>query len=574
MPNGTTAAAAADPATRLKRALIAVHPWYRKQITTEHAWPLMRAVLGQFEDNATKARFLPTAQFEKKEHYTTRVCLSQFLGDCDQIAASFAGAVFKRQPIINWGSGSDELQKWADDVDGSGTTLLEMLEENADEAIPMSLIGFYVDVEAITTTQAAELAAVPPQDRSPDGSFPTDVIKRAGITQKPRVRVFPVETITDWHPDAQGRPEWIKLQHVVTRKLTAETERETLVQWILLDRTWAQVFEAKLKTETPSCLLTEADIDTPYQVGEPVQHGVGMVPFAIYYGGSKKANLLVARSILEGSKRADLAGFQEDSTGTMARYLHGNPLLELLTTRDVNEIIRDAGHAVKLNPERGESISYKGTPSEAFDSMAAAVESRHVAAYRQAGADPGGSVDQATPVQESGAAKMTRFRNTESRKLARIASGASSVHWELLEIAQRRLMPKAPPLDVRAFPGTVQYPKTFDLTDSGEKIAAYGKAGAWIKSETWHRGMLRDIAHGTLGEVSREDAAKIDQEIAAQELPTMLTPEEKAQKAAEAFAAGAGAPVNPKAPPAPPGAPGSKAPQAPPPPKEPQKGGT
>jgi hypothetical protein len=224
---------------------------------------------------------------------------------------------------------------------------------------------------------------------------------------------------------------------------------------------------------------------------------------------------------------------------------------------------------VKLNPERGEGISYKSTPSEAFDALATAVESRHVAAYRQAGADPGGAVDQSTPVQESGAAKMTRFRNTEARKLARIAKGAGSVHWELLEIAQRRLMPKAPPIDVRAFTGTVQYPKTFDLTDSAEKITAYGKAGGWIKSETWHRGMLKDIAHGTLGEVSREDAQAIDEEIDAQELPTMLTPDEKAQAIAGADAGAAGG----KPPPPTPGASGAGGGPKPPPPPPPPKGG-
>lgn len=531
----------------LKDALLRRHPWYDQMILTPTEWPLTRAVTGRFSDEQVKRQFLGRGKFEGDDHYNVRVALSQFLGKTGTIAASFAGAVFSREPDVKYAGDDDEqsgipskpgtleaqLEEWADNVDGMGTSLCELLETNSDEAIPMGVVGFYIDKPAMTPEQAARLANVGPGVANADGRPPADIAAEIGLDQMPRAVKFTAENITNWEPDDQGRPAWVLLTHQVWRQKDASTARENIVQWIHLDREFATVFEAPLNdppaqqqpassgqsvpgnlpSNEASTQLVFPVVET--QVGQPrfvrqVRHGIGMVPFAINYGGGRRFGMLQTRSLLDGCKRADLAGFNERSWATFSRYLHGNPAPVFKTTRPITEIIRDISRGIVINTD--ESFEYANTDSAAFDMHARAVEEIDLQAYRQAGADPSGMFDGASQ-PESGKAKSLRFKNTEARSLARIAKDAGDCHFDCLEIAARYLSAAPPPIDQPAFQGSVSYPKTFDLDDLQTVIDQYDAIGTSIKSLTWHQAMLTRIALRQLGDISKETRSSIEDEI-------------------------------------------------------------
>jgi hypothetical protein len=449
---------------QLRDALLTRHPWYDEMICNADEWPLMRAVTGALAADAVKRDYLPKGDFEPEEQYSTRVELSQFAGKTTGIAASFAGAVFSHEPTITM-SGAPDLAAWSENVDGNGSTIFDLLEVNSDESIPMGAVAFFVDMPAMTPEQSQGLAAVKPEEKNADGLPPLDILKKLGIKRAPRIARMCVENVQNWQPDDQGRLSWVILVHEVTRQEKAAEDRVTRVQWICSDRMMTAIFEADYGTPTESGEVMPERVVLPideHKIG-PIKfirsetHGLNVVPLAIYYGGGRRYGTLESRSLLEGTKRSDLAGFNQASWLTFAMYLHNVPMLVLKTTRDVDEIVRDISRALVLNPDKDEDAEYKSTPHESFEMSMKAIESHALEAFRQAGADPSGMFEGSTSAPESGKAKSLRFANTEARSLSRIARDTEAAHFDLLEIGARYLSPVRPSIDERAFTGTVEY---------------------------------------------------------------------------------------------------------------------
>ena len=556
----------------LKDFLLATHPWYQAMIGSADEWPLMRAVTGGFSDRATKERFLPSGTYENC--YSTRIDLSHFLGKTSGIAASFAGAVFVREPEIDYaptsetpaedpteaapkpkklGTAEAALQSWADNVDGQGNSITDLLETNSDEAITMGLVGYYVTKPAITPAQQKSIDEAKASGvANKDGVLPEDQVKKLGLNKSARVRKFAVENILDWEVDDEGRLVWVKLAHEVTRQATPFQDRETLCQWIVLTREEAIVFEAPITNTGTTQLVTfpagqpsgadaapsdavvsaapptaspGASLTFPIltsAVGDPVEvkrvpHKLNLVPFVIQYGGGERVATLQAQSLLNGAKRADLAHFNFWSWFTYALYLHNCPLLEIITSRQLDDVVRDLSRAFVLQPSNAkdgaESVNYKSTPAESFDSSMRAIESITREAFQQAGADPGSVVEDGT--QESGKAKQVRHRHTEARRLTRISKDDSAAHYDLLEIGARCLMASAPDIDTPAFAGSARYAQQFDLADANELGEQFTKVGPKIKSITFQKGLLKRLALLIRGEVSKAERAKIEAEIDA-----------------------------------------------------------
>lgn len=507
----------------LKDALMQEHPWYAMMLRNDMEWPLMRAVTGAFSDDEVKQCFLPRGDFEPPESYAKRVELSQFTGKTSGIASSFAGAVFAAG--FETEIPDAELSTWTDNVDGSGMTLADILEVNADEAVTMGLCGFLLDVPSMTEEQAARLKDVPADVRSASGAVPLDVLNALGVERMPRAVKVCAENVMNWSADDNGRLEWVSICQEVSRQATPDAERACRVQWIVMDRTTTAIFEAEYGTRTTSGTIAPEPVTFPLDAAllqPPVfvrsaTHNLGMVPFAPYYGGGMRSGPLQSRSLLEGSKRADLSMFNHESWMTFAMYLHNVPMLVLKTGRDVGEIVRDISRALVLDPDKKEEADYKSTPSDSFDISMKAVQSKALEAFRQAGADPTGMFE-GSAQPESGTAKALRFRHTEERSLARIAKAAEDCAYDLLEIAARYLAPSSAPPSVRVFTGTVRFPSRFDLAEPGQLAAQYDRMAKYIDSPRWHREMLKRIAMATVGDMPREVRDEIEAEIEGQDV--------------------------------------------------------
>ncbi len=514
----------------LRDALLSQHPWYATMIADKNEWQLARAVTGRFSDDDVKRQFLTSGEFEPPAQYATRVAMSQFEGATDVICSSFAGAVFSQEVAVDF-AGNSDLEKWSENVDGMGTSIGEMLAYDADESIPMGLVGYFVDLPMRSAEDQARIDATPTDVRSPDGAVPRDI---AG-TPQPRVVKFSAENIVDFDVDKDGRLEWLKLVHEVSRSPDPFAPRQDVVQFTYLTRTQSIVFEADaiVPITAPNVVdpqekqMATTGLRFPISsqhIGEirgPVisTHNLGVVPFVTYYGGGKKLGPLQARSLLEGTKRADLSHFNRSSWFTYSLYVHGVPVQWLKLSGDraanIGEVIKGFSRLVVLNSEKGEDTGYATTDASAFQTYMEAVAEQKTEAFAQAGADPGNVAQDASP--ESGRAKQVRFRNTEARSLSRIAKDAEDAHYGLLEVASRYFMPVAPPIDQRAFGGTVRYPTRFDLADAKELIDNFNSSRNAINSPTFERIMRERMAARQVGEVGIEDQRAITDEIATSE---------------------------------------------------------
>lgn len=519
----------------LKKALVATHPWHAK-MSGQEEWPTMRAVLGALNDPKVKAARLPKGAFERADHHAVRVELSQFLGVSEGILDRFVGAIFREDIEVDY-KGQAELEAWAENVDGQGTTLRELIEDRiAEEAAGMGIVGVFVDRFRPTEGALAAFSARTGRDRPLTKADDTEL----GI-RLPRLVVYQAEEITDWSCDDRGRLEWVKLRRVVSTRKSALDGRSYEVEWLVLDRVNASLYRAKVK-ETSRVLdengpnglplvKTDLDIEEPVLV-EGIDHGCGRVPFEVFYG--RKLGPMRGASVLRATARADIAGFTEDSHGTFHRYLHNVPAFFMRVAGDVAEVVKNASAGFKLDPDRKEEIGYVSTPSEAFEVGMHAVETRRLDGYRQAGADPTGMFE-GTTQSESGRAKTVRFGNTEARVLAKLAKGWAASHWSVLELAARRLATEVLSIEQNAYAGTVRYPARFEQEGADDLIARYLEAGPYIESETWHRGMLRRTAMAIRGETSAQEAKKIAAELDALPFEKILARFRAATAAASAM---------------------------------------
>ena len=536
MPDSTTAPASSHSERKL--LLLKKHPWYSKLARAPY-WPRLRAVYEGMNEEETKREHLVWGAFEKKTHFDTRVKLSEFSGVFGSIVERIVGAVFGREPEVEYekkAAGSapkprkkgdakpepkpekplSELEQFADNCDGTGATLSEYIDDQAAEAVALGTVGIFVDQPKAAASAMAEFMGLPAERRSVAAQ------KKLGIARMPRCVKYGAEEIEDWEVDENDRPVWVKLRRVFSRRLDFMAEREILVQFIRIDRTNVTICEAKASDRGKMSNRLGANglplLDNPDDIEEPSEdvvtpHGCGRVPFVEIPG--HRLGKFRAMSPLLGTARADIAAFNEDSQGTFSRYLHAIQLLVIKSKKKWKQIIRNGASALHLDADDGESAEYKATDAAAFDVQMRAVEARKFEAHRLAGVDPVGLVEHGTVGPESGTAKEARFGNGEARFLKRFAQQVENAHWEVLEIAARRLAGAPADIDDQVFAGSVRYRKDFKDEDVAALADLFATARSWFRgAPEFNRTMLKRLALGMLGDASqaqqRELLAEID----------------------------------------------------------------
>lgn len=155
-----------------------------------------------------------------------------------------------------------------------------------------------------------------------------------------------------------------------------------------------------------------------------------------------------------------------------------------------------------------------------------AVKARKMDAYRQSGSDMDGLFEGMGGGAESGRAKAVRFGTTEQRILVKFASKLEEFHTSILELASRRMDASVPRADERVFMGTVQYPQTFEVAESGTLIEEYNEIKDPLAkaSPTWNRLALTRIALASIGETSKANQTIIKKEIGDFDMPEPTPP--------------------------------------------------
>lgn len=503
----------------LKQFLEQKHPHYLRMMQKPH-WPTMRAVFGGLVDDAVKKDFLVTGTIEKPTHFEIRRKLTQPLGAASGICNRILGRIFQDRPVVTYETEGDSittidgyLSSWADDVDGQGTSLEELIEKNAREPLQVGILGYHIDRPMV------------------EGEFNNLGQQAEAGALDLRVNVYKAEEIVDWDTDRDGL-NWVKLQHVVHEMdMDADGlgERKTFMEWVLIDREKFRIWRCDITGDETSLMISKsatlndgeeyAHQIGSFEIGEKAinevtppnnLHMCGMVPFAVHYGD--EVGPLMSNPPLEGAARADLAAINADSIATWQEWLHGNQLLVLETDRDVKKVFLDGNSIMKLSPGAQEKASYITNDADAFEHGRKVVEKRILESHRQAGADPVGMFEGALNA-ESGVAKDKRHASTTELSLIQAAASAQDVHWSILEIAKRLMMPGAPAIGESQFKGAVQYPSKFDLADPDTLSSLYLELKPHMPSSTWNETMLKRIAELSVGEVAKDTRDMISDEI-------------------------------------------------------------
>lgn len=550
MPQETTAPASTHSERKLR--LMARHPWYSKMSRAPY-WPRLRAVFEGMNEEETKREHLVWGAFEKKSHFDTRVRMSEFSGVFGSIVERIVGAVFGREPEVSYEkadqpapkrrkNGPDgevqkpapkpekplsEIEEFADNCDGTGATLAEYIEDQSDEAVAMGTVGVFVDQPKADPAKKAEFEKLPADRRSVDAQ------KRLGIPRIPRCVKYYAEEIEDWGVDESDRFTWVKLRRVFSKRDSINDDRGLYVQFVTIDRVNVTVCEAKATDagmRSPRLGMNGLPLlDRPDDIEEPssdevTPHNCGRVPFVEIPG--KRLGKMRALCPILGSARADIAAFNEDSQQTFSRYLHAIQLLVIKSTKKWKQITKNGASALHLNPDDKESAEYLSTDAAAFEIGMKAVENRKFDAHRQAGVDPVGMLEHGSMEAESGKAKESRFGKGEARHLKRFAQQVENAHWEILEIAARRLAPAPAGIDDQVFEGSVRYRKDFSQEDVAALADLFAMARPWFRSAPeFNRTMLKRLALAMLGDASQKQQRELLAEIDAMLDEELVEPE-------------------------------------------------
>lgn len=473
-------------------------------MTEPQWWPKIRAVLGAWNDEPVKQAYLVRGKFEKDENYAARVKITEPLGVVEGIVEQYVATLFRTRPIVDYQSA--QLEDWAKDIDGQGTTLSDFMDAQAAESVGIGVAGILVDQQPITEEQSVKFKAA---------GASRQAAADLGLDLSIRLLPYQAEQIVDWEFDRYGAPLWLKLASVVTERAEPLAQRRTGIEFVIYTRDAIEVHKAfpndSLRQSIDRLTLPQI-LDQGAQFGSPevTRHPnrLGRIPFVIAPGAKPRFGLQVVPPLM-AAVRADVAAFNEDSHARFARWLHLSPMLNLTLggSRKVEEVVRGDGVANVLNAEHGEKAEYASTPADAFDIAMKAVEADKLEAHRQAGSDPSGLFDQGAQ-PESGKAKGIRFRDTTGRKLEATATLLEAAHFDILDIASAMLT-GAP------FTGDVQYSRQFDLEDVDDLIARFLQIRHRILSPTWQKTITRRIAMMMAGDVSRDDMAAIAKELDA-----------------------------------------------------------
>lgn len=474
-------------------------------MTEPQWWPKIRAVLGAWNEATVKQAYLVRGKFEKDDNYKARVEITEALGVVEGIVEQHVATLFRTAPIVDYQS--SELEQWAGDVDGSGTTLTDFMDDIAAESVGVGVAGILVDQEPIRDAATADQFRAAGSTRQ--------AALDLGVDLSIRLVPYTAEQIVDWEFDRFGQLLWIKLASVVTERSDPMQPRKTGLEFVVYTRdtiTVHRAFPNSSLASTIDRLTLPQLLDNSGQFGAAesttTTNRLGRIPFVIAPGAKPKFGLQVSPPLM-AAVRADVAAFNEDSHARFARWLHLSPMLNLTLggNRKVDEVVRGDGVANVLNAEQGEKAEYASTPADAFDLAMKAVEADKLEAHRQAGSDPSGLFDQGAQ-PESGKAKGMRFRDTTGRKLDATATLLESAHFDVLDIASAMMTGKP-------FTGDVQYSRQFDLEDVDNLISRYLNIRHRILSPTWQKVITRRIAMMMAGDVARDESAKITAELDA-----------------------------------------------------------
>lgn len=458
--------------------LAAVHPWVKK-CDTKQRWQLWRACMDEFEDAAQKREFLPKGKYEQDVNYTTRIELTEYLGVSPQVNEQIVGAVFGSNPVLETKSG--RMKEWLKDCDGCGTLFAELMEEASGEAAGMGVSYIRIDGPANVARVASR------EDEIENG------------TARAFADILRAEDVINWSHDDDGALLWASVIQLVHEQASADAPRKFFVELTIYDRTSLTRYRLDCDdTGKPN----EKAVFVKVNLLNPV-HSLGVVPVFPVYG--VRRGHMMGDPLTRGAARADKVALNNESWLAVAMYRHANPILKLVTSREVDAIM--SGAVARIMPD--ETLEYVETPESAFDSRIKQIERVNAYGEKSAGMKRD---TQSSANPKSGIAMRVEFTQTQKKAIDKHARFVTSAARRALEVAEKFVENTATSSVTQ-----VQFKSTFDVQESREVLSNLSAAQLAIDSPTLHRELAKQAASKLVGDLGPEVMKKINGEIDAGE---------------------------------------------------------
>lgn len=451
------------------------HPHYDRMNTVER-WMRWRAVLDGMNDPETKKTFLPKTEVELDCDYEFRIKIAEFLGTTDGAIDRLTGAVFGVPAKID--AGNDLVQQFVKDCDGNGTTLVDFMETVSPEAQGMGISFILISKAGVAETPKTQL-----HEKQLGGL-------RCFATQ------HTAEEVRNWGFGDDAAPSYMILGRTISRQNGASGDIEWIIERRLITRWQMFIFEKNGDENGEPKSEKER-----YALRTMTDHDLDALPIVPHYG--IYLDQFRGSSMVAGTMKADIARFNEETWGSVDRYRHANPLLNIQSDREIGDIVK--GPAFRTQTD--EKIEYVSPTSACFDARENAIKRLERQGISQSGTNPSATSDGPNSTTgESGIAQRTRFTHTEKRAIEKHARSTEQSITQILKIVGlyfgiKNLTPK------------VSFFTTFDSLEPDQRISTFKATQFWIQSPTWQKEMLKRIAIESMPDLDEDVKDQIIKEI-------------------------------------------------------------
>lgn len=462
----------------LRAILDQEHPY---RVAMLPLWGRYRDFGESIDTDADKRTWLPQGGFESNKAYEHRLRLSHDLGMSPSTILRLSGALLRGDVVRDYGAdvAKDEFARFAAAAGGVGTSIDAVLEASLVEALMMGHHVLFV------------------------GRTPTPEAATRAEERPPYVQRYDVEEVLDWDGDPEtGALRWIVIRRESSRRASAMGERASVTTWLVADTFAVTRYEA-------------SGNDEPTLVAS-IPHGLGIVPVVVHYGF--KRGLCQSRSLIDAMSRADLQALQLRSDNAISSYLHGNPRLKIRSSRPLDQISAEGSRALILDPSTNEDAEYVQLDASGMEIREKMLANGDRRAAGLANMDPGSFSTEGDLSARSGAALAQSFSAAEAPTLERAYAGLLDADREIHEIVARYLMPRTatPPAPTeRVFTGSITRAKEWDFTALGELVETATAMWSKVKSPTWRREVVKQIATRAPGNMPKDVVAKVFKELDA-----------------------------------------------------------
>lgn len=325
-------------------ALLRCHAEYRADLQTQYS----DLYCGGHKFEKNKDKYLRIRQLESSGSAggrglrKARLACASYIPSAAGILDWIAAATFQAEPAIIADSNSEDSEYYHrlnTNCDGAGHDLPSLLRSRLIEYMLHN--RSYISVEF------------------PAGGSDSIHARKSAGGYDAKLRGLNARDVTNWNTDTDGSLEWVLTHHVECVRETPWAEAETEVHtWTYVTRHGSYTYEASCEVGSE---FSSSEKCTAKLVSVQ-KNDLGILPIiqVKIHGGPWVMDRIAPIAIALFNREASLQFALDQSAYAM---------MVVQTEKDISSLVASEVAAIKLQPNRGESVSFAAPPTEHFNSL-------------------------------------------------------------------------------------------------------------------------------------------------------------------------------------------------------------